>query len=59
MAKERQGSNVNAEDTLPQEWADRAREAAARFNLPLPGDEATTAAEAEQRITQFEQRGGE
>jgi len=44
--------------TLSPEWLERAREAAVRFHIPMPEDPVTPA-EAEQRLMQFEQRGGE
>lgn len=58
MGNGRQTDGAQDTDTLPQDWFDRAREAAERLNIPMPENQ-TTAAEAEQRLTQFEQRGGE
>ena len=43
---------------IPQDWFDRADEAARRFNLPLP--EATVAPEeVERNLRQFEQEDGQ
>ena len=45
---------------LPQEWQERAREAARRFNLPVPTDDADASPdELEQRLRQAEQGGGQ
>lgn len=45
---------------LLDEWQQKAREAAERFNLPLPSDqELGSVQEVEQRLRQVEQEGGE
>jgi hypothetical protein len=51
-------SDEQTTQPLPQEWFDRAKEVAEQLNIPLP-DEQMTVEEAENRITRFEQRGGE
>ena len=49
---------VEEEVQLPQEWFDRATEAAARYNLPAP--EITEAPEeVERNLRQFEQEDGQ
>ena len=45
---------------LPDEWQQRAHEAARRFDIPDSNDaDVGSAAEAEQRLRQFEQEGGQ
>ena len=45
---------------LPVDWQERAQEAAHRFGIPLPGDEDLMSSEqAEQRLREFEQEGGQ
>jgi len=51
--------NVNPEhQQLQDEWQKKAREAARRYNLPLP-DKELAPQETEQRLRQAEQEGGE
>lgn len=54
---------VSVEDPpseLPVEWQERAEQAARRFGLQLPAEnDLRSAAEAEQRLREFEQEGGE
>ena len=47
-----------AEEELPESWVDRARDAARRFNLPLP-ENSETPEEVERRLRQLEQEDGE
>ena len=58
MTREMPASDEQTTQPLPQEWFDRAKEVAEQLNIPLP-DEQMTVEEAENRITRFEQRGGE
>jgi hypothetical protein len=45
---------------LPAEWQEQAKEAARRFKIPMPGEEDVGSPdEAEQRLRDFEQEGGE
>ncbi|MFQ5471888.1 MAG: hypothetical protein ACE5FA_03235 [Dehalococcoidia bacterium] len=47
-------------DQLAADWQERAREAVRRFRIPSPSDEeAVSADEAEQRLKDYEQEGGE
>ena len=46
------------EESLPESWSDRARDAARRFNIPEP-ENAPDPAEVERRLREFEQDDGE
>ena len=61
MATQTRKANVDTKQAqLPNEWQKKAREAAQRFNLPLPTDqEVGSPQETEQRLRQAEQEGGE
>lgn len=54
------GRNSAAEEEvkLPQDWFERAEEAARRYNLPIPEDTAAPE-EVERNLRQFEQDDGQ
>ena len=57
MAHERERTSTEELETLPQDWFDRANEAADRHDIPVP--DPGSAADAEEALNRFEQRGGE
>ena len=50
--------NGGTEEDLPESWADRARDAVQRFNLPEP-ENTPDPEELERRLQEFEQDDGE
>lgn len=51
---------VDRTDQFPTDWQERAEEAARRFGIPMPSDENVGSSEqAEQRLREFEQEGGQ
>jgi hypothetical protein len=46
------------EEELPESWSDRAREAARKYDLPVP-ENTPDQEEIERRLRQFEQEDGE
>ena len=57
MANEKERVSTEELETLPQDWFDRANEAADRHDIPVP--DPSSAADAEEALNRFEQRGGE
>ena len=60
MSNETKHVESKTQDQLPEEWQQRAREAASQYGLPMPSvEEIGSPQEVERRLRQAEQEGGE
>lgn len=60
MANKTKHIGSERQNQLPEEWQQRAREAAKNYNLPMPTtEEIGSSQEVERRLRQAEQEGGQ